>query len=36
LNFDEDEGPEDAERIEEEEVFFGGREKLSPKKRRER
>jgi RPA family protein len=36
LNFDEDEGPEDAERIEEEEVFFGGREKPSPKKRRER
>jgi RPA family protein len=36
LSFDEDEGPGDAERIEEEEVFFGGREKASPKKRKER
>jgi len=36
LNFDEDEGPGDAERIEEEEVFFGGRGKATPKKRKER
>jgi len=36
LNFDEDEGLGDAEQIEEEEVFFGGREKVSPKKRKER
>lgn len=36
LNFDEDEGPEDAERIEEEEVFFGGSAKATPKKRKER
>jgi RPA family protein len=34
LNFDEDEGPWEAEGIEEEEVFFGGREKATPKKRK--
>ncbi len=34
LNFDEDEGPGEAEGIEEEEVFFGGREKATPKKRK--
>ena len=36
FTFEEEEGPEDVEGIEEEEVFFGGREKASPKKRRER
>ncbi len=36
LNFDEDEEPGATERIEDNEVFFGGRGKASPKKRKER
>ncbi|HOO52839.1 MAG TPA: hypothetical protein PLY09_02910 [Methanothrix sp.] len=36
FNLIEDEGPGDVERIEEEGLFFGGREKAAPKKRRER
>ena len=34
FNLIEDEGPEDVEKIEEEEVFFGGRGKAAPKKRK--
>lgn len=34
--FDEDEGPEGGEPIEEEEIFFAGREKASPRKRKDR
>jgi len=36
LSFDEEEDLRDAERIEEEELFFGEREKAPSKKRRER
>jgi hypothetical protein len=34
FNLDEEEGPGDVERIEEEGVFFGGRGKAAPKKRK--
>jgi hypothetical protein len=34
FNFGKDEGPGDAEGIEEEEIFFGGRGKAAPKKRK--